>query len=86
MICAIWFCILAVTLIDSSTFVQSKDKPETYGPDLTYNGYRLKDGKWEYVDNMDMRNVPNEQDENYIDPKLPTKPIKAEPVKKKAVQ
>ncbi|MES2375129.1 MAG: hypothetical protein V4553_01045 [Bacteroidota bacterium] len=65
---------------------KSKDRPETYGPDLTYNGYRLKDGKWEYADNLDMRNVPNEQDENYIDPKLPTKPIKAEPVKKKAVQ
>jgi hypothetical protein len=65
---------------------KSKDKPETYGPDLTYNGYRLKDGKWEYVDNIDMRNVPNEQDENYIDPKPPTRPIKAEPVKKKAVQ
>jgi hypothetical protein len=65
---------------------KSKDKPETYGPDLTYNGYRLKDGKWEYVDNIDMRNVPNEQDENYIDPKPPTRPIKAAPVKKKAVQ
>lgn len=46
-----------------------KDKPETYGPDLTYNGYRLKNGKWEYVDNLDMRNVPDAQDENYIDPK-----------------
>lgn len=46
-----------------------KDKPETYGPDLTYNGYRLINGKWEYVDNLDMRNVPNAQDESYIDPK-----------------
>jgi hypothetical protein len=46
-----------------------KDKPETYGPDLTYNGYRLKNGKWEYVDNLDMRNVPDAQDENYVDPK-----------------
>lgn len=45
-----------------------KDQPETYGPDLSYNGYRLKNGKWEYVDNIDMRNVPNAQDENYIDP------------------
>ncbi len=46
-----------------------KDQPETYGPDLSYNGYRLKNGKWEYVDNIDMRNVPDAQDENYIDPK-----------------
>jgi hypothetical protein len=65
---------------------KTKNKLETYGPDLTYNGYRLKDGRWEYVDNMDMRNVPNEQDENYIDPKPPTRPIKAEPVKKKVIQ
>jgi hypothetical protein len=46
-----------------------KDQPETYGPDLSYNGYRLKNGKWEYVDNLDMRNVPDAQDESYIDPK-----------------
>ena len=46
-----------------------KNQPETYGPDLTYNGYRLKNGKWEYVDNLDMRNVPDAQDESYIDPK-----------------
>ena len=50
-----------------------KDKPETYGPDLSYNGYRLKNGKWEYVDNLDMRNVPDAQDESYIDPKTADK-------------
>ena len=46
-----------------------KDQPETYGPDLSYNGYRLKNGKWEYVDNLDMRNIPDAQDESYMDPK-----------------
>ncbi|RZA03309.1 MAG: hypothetical protein EOP47_03610 [Sphingobacteriaceae bacterium] len=46
-----------------------KDNPETYGPDLSYNGYRLKNGKWEYADNIDMRNVPDETDDDYIDPK-----------------
>lgn len=50
-----------------------KDQPETYGPDLSYNGYRLKNGKWEYVDNLDMRNVPDAQDESYIDPKTADK-------------
>jgi hypothetical protein len=48
---------------------KSKDKLETYGPDLSYNGYRLKDGQWEFIENLDMRNVPNEHDEEYIDPK-----------------
>jgi hypothetical protein len=51
---------------------KSKDKPETYGPDLSYNGFRLKNGRWEYVDNLDMRNVPNAHDAEYIDPKAKT--------------
>ncbi len=46
-----------------------KDKFETYGPDLTYNGYKLRNGKWEYVDNLDMRNVADPHDAEYIDPK-----------------
>lgn len=44
-------------------------KPETYGPDFTYNGFRLKNGRWEFVDNLDMRNVPSPKDATYIDPK-----------------
>jgi len=59
---------------------KSKDKPETYGPDLSYNGFRLKNNRWEYVDNIDMRNVPDAHDADYIDPKGNTtgpKPVKA---------
>jgi len=44
-------------------------KPETYGPDFTYNGFRLKNGRWEFADNLDMRNVPSPKDAAYIDPK-----------------
>ena len=46
-----------------------KDQPESYGPDLSYNGYRLKNGRWELVEDLDMRNVPNESDAGFIDPK-----------------
>ncbi len=46
-----------------------KDKPETYGTDLTYNGYRLKNGRWVFAENLDMRNVPDERDAEYVDPK-----------------
>jgi hypothetical protein len=46
-----------------------KDQRDTYGPDLSYDGYKLKDGKWVYVENLDMRNVPNNHDADYIDPK-----------------
>jgi hypothetical protein len=44
-------------------------KFDLYGPDLTYNGYRFKNGRWAYVDNIDMRNTPDTHDEDYIDPK-----------------
>ena len=64
---------------------KSKDKLTTYGPDLSYNGFRLKNGRWEYVDNLDMRNVPDPHDADYIDPKTntdgpkPTMPTKKVP-------
>jgi hypothetical protein len=45
-----------------------KDRPETYGPDLTYDGYQLKNGRWQYVENLDMRNMPNDKDKEYISP------------------
>jgi hypothetical protein len=52
---------------------KEKNKPETFGPDLTYDGYKLKNGRWVYVEQLDMRNVPdntsNAVDPQYIDPK-----------------
>jgi hypothetical protein len=46
-----------------------KNQHDTYGPDLSYDGYKLKNGRWEYVDNLDMRNVPQSRDADYVDPK-----------------
>jgi hypothetical protein len=46
-----------------------KNQHDTYGPDLTYDGYRQKNGRWVYVENLDMRNVPSAADDSYIDPK-----------------
>lgn len=40
-----------------------------YGPDLTYDGYQLKNGKWVLVQNLDMRNIPQQGDETFVDPK-----------------
>jgi hypothetical protein len=40
-----------------------------YGPDLSYDGYRFKDGRWQYVDNVDMKNTASSHDADYIDPK-----------------
>ncbi len=48
----------------------SVDKPETFGPDLSYDGYKLKSGKWLYIKDLDMRNIAIPQDETpYTDPK-----------------
>ena len=46
-----------------------KNQRDTYGPDLSYDGYRMKNGVWVYVDNLDMRNIPDSHDAEYIDPK-----------------
>ncbi|MEO6149644.1 MAG: hypothetical protein ABIN95_00180 [Mucilaginibacter sp.] len=48
---------------------KSAGKPETFGPDLTYDGYKLKGSKWQYVENLDMRNIPEDRDIEYVDPK-----------------
>lgn len=46
-----------------------KNQRETFGPDLSYDGYRLKNGRWVYVQNLDMRNIPDNHDDQYTDPK-----------------
>ncbi|MEO7215218.1 hypothetical protein [Mucilaginibacter sp.] len=46
-----------------------KDKPDTFGPDLSYDGYKLKEGKWVFVENLDMRNIPQPEDAGFVDPK-----------------
>ncbi|OKS87022.1 hypothetical protein [Mucilaginibacter polytrichastri] len=45
-----------------------KDKPDTFGPDLSYDNYRLQNAVWIFQENIDLRNVadPNDVD---IDPK-----------------
>lgn len=64
-----------------------KGQTKSYGPDLSYDGYRLKNGKWEFVDNVDMRNVPTAHDADFTDPKAKTantKPEKSSKSLKKA--
>lgn len=47
-----------------------KGDPSAFGPDLSYDGYKLKNGRWVYVQNLDMRNVPTESDDQLVDPKI----------------
>ncbi|MEO6524328.1 MAG: hypothetical protein ABIN91_21765 [Mucilaginibacter sp.] len=45
-------------------------KHETYGPDMSYSGYRYNQGRWTFADNLDMRNMPDSKDEQLLsDPK-----------------
>lgn len=46
-----------------------KDKKDSYGPDLSYDGYRFKNGRWEFTENLDMRNKADSHDDNFVDPK-----------------
>jgi len=48
---------------------RQKGSFEFYGPDLTYDGYKFKDGRWEFVENLDLRNKPDSHDNDFIDPK-----------------
>jgi hypothetical protein len=46
-----------------------KNDPSSYGPDLSYDGYKLKNGHWMLLENLDMRNLPDDKDNDYIAPK-----------------
>jgi hypothetical protein len=46
-----------------------KDKPQTYGPDLSYDGYKLQNGHWQFVHDLDMKNVSDNKDVQFTDPK-----------------
>jgi len=48
---------------------KSKKNLESFGPDLSYDGYRLINGRWKLEEDLDMRNVPDEHDSDITDPK-----------------
>jgi hypothetical protein len=46
-----------------------KGRFELYGPDFSYDGYRLANGRWRLVEDLEVSNQPTDQDENFNDPK-----------------
>jgi hypothetical protein len=46
-----------------------KSQLNTYGPDLTYDGFKLTNGKWVLKENLDMRNISAPSDADVPDPK-----------------
>jgi hypothetical protein len=59
-----------------------KDKPQTFGPDLSYDGYKLKNGRWAFVENLDMKNIPDDRDKDYIEPEK-KQPVRSRSANKK---
>lgn len=46
-----------------------KDNFELYGPDFSYDGYKLLNGRWRLVKNLELKNNPTDRDDNFNDPK-----------------
>lgn len=46
-----------------------KGRFELYGPDFSYDGYKLVNGRWRLVEDIEVKNQATDQDENFNDPK-----------------
>jgi hypothetical protein len=46
-----------------------------YGPDLSYDAYRFKNGKWQLQENVKLQNSPDISDELFIDPTKLAPPV-----------
>jgi hypothetical protein len=42
---------------------------ELYGPDFSYDGFKLLNGRWKFITDLELKNEPTDQDENFNDPK-----------------
>lgn len=51
---------------------QAKELTHLYAPDLSYDSYRFKNGKWNYQENIKLRNLPAETDDLLVDPSTVT--------------
>lgn len=45
-----------------------KGKYELYGPDFSYDSYKLTNGRWKLVEDIEVKNQPTDQDNNFNDP------------------
>jgi hypothetical protein len=45
-----------------------KGRFELYGPDFSYDGYKLINGRWKLQEDIEVKNPPTDQDDNFNDP------------------
>jgi hypothetical protein len=48
-----------------------KGKFDSYGPDMSYDGFRLNSGRWRLVEDLELKNPASALDEQFNDPKKP---------------
>jgi hypothetical protein len=46
-----------------------KGKYEFYGPDFSYDGFKLINGRWKFLPDLELKNKATVQDDNFNDPK-----------------
>jgi hypothetical protein len=46
---------------------------DSYGPDMSYDGFRFVNGRWRLVEDLELKNPPSESDQQFNDPKNPPK-------------
>lgn len=46
-----------------------KGKFDMYGPDMSYDGYKLLNGRWKLVEDIEMKNPPAKGDDSFNDPR-----------------
>ncbi len=42
---------------------------ELYGPDFSYDGFKLVNGRWKHVEDLQLKNAPTDTDAQFNDPK-----------------
>ncbi len=47
---------------------QSDPTTNLLAPDLSYDGYKFRFGKWAFQENLKLKNLPDERDDLFIDP------------------
>ena len=52
-----------------------KGKYEMYGPDMSYDGFKIVNGKLKYLEDLELKNDPSEVDNLFIDPRKGTTEI-----------
>ena len=48
---------------------QLKEKFELYGPDFSYDGFKLVNGRWKFITDLELKNNPTDQDDKFNDPR-----------------